>query len=179
MSYYDDWEYEEDGNHGNDRYDEYDVCSNHTEPDQYEYEDIPEEPEHEHEEPEYEGDERHELEELEYVGNEVYEDEEFEDGEDTIHDPPEHGGDDDEARELRELEIMVGKWGYKPQVHEYHSSNALGTKGAEYEHDDDDGARVFSPINYNVVEHLTPPSTILNTPHPMPNTPFTPIPPHA
>jgi hypothetical protein len=38
MPYYEDWEYEEDGNHGNGRYDleyEHESYSGHSEPDQY------------------------------------------------------------------------------------------------------------------------------------------------
>jgi hypothetical protein len=152
MPCYEDWEYEEDGNHDNGGYEyEHESYSDHNEPDQN-----PSEPDYHNNEtdapwdegPEYQTGEEtyeeiggtHEHGELEYEsGSEAYkygaleyEPEELEGNEHGIYEHEQLVYDDgDEMRELKELERMIDEEGYEPQGLEYELERELDFEDGE------------------------------------------------
>ena len=96
------------GGHGNHEYDEYESYSDHNEPDHCGFEDNNYNADHEDGQLEDEGNEVYELSVLVY--------------------------DDDEMRELKELERMVDEEGYKPQGLDFKDAEVHQLRELEHEH---------------------------------------------
>ena len=178
MPCYEDWEYEyeDNGNYGNGEYEyEHDSYSDgyepdHSEPTYYDSDPTPSEPDYHnhghddhgfvHEVPEYEiAGEEHEHGEL-HRDEGPYESEEARyESERTVCDEHEElVYDDDELRELEELERMANEEGHEPQTLEYHN-NALGTNGYGH-HDDDDDVHARSTSTYVPTPTHFPPTPV-------------------